>query len=413
MKFELEKYFESSTIHGFKYLSKKFHWIERFERLQFVDLLTDRGEFATKNLSISTEKIFKIIKEFQVYYNNKFYFYDWTNSTYVSESVMKQKLCITYNNPPHETVFNLNSIPDDFCYEYVKTNKTEKENSTNVIPKRAKYLSQKLLITSMHIGSFKGEISNSFKGQSIALHDSYELSSIFLQPFQYDFNVKIQIEPQFITIDESLYDADIFKCNCFHPDERQLKIFKVYTKNNCLVECLTESMIEKCGCVEFFMIRNFTTRICSASEKKCFDRAKREFENHLHHCNCLEPCTYIKYMCEFKKKTLDGLRNTTKIHPMTISQVMEIRATNRWSYLENSSIHGLSYFNNTKFFENLCFAMILDFQYKYSNSYTIGPDDAMTYRRLIPFPAITFIPSYFVDEELFLNITEINILNTK
>jgi hypothetical protein len=25
----MEKYFESSTIHGFKYLSKKFHWIER------------------------------------------------------------------------------------------------------------------------------------------------------------------------------------------------------------------------------------------------------------------------------------------------------------------------------------------------------------------------------------------------
>ncbi|KAG5667483.1 hypothetical protein PVAND_015463 [Polypedilum vanderplanki] len=29
MKFVIEKYFESSTIHGFKYLSKKFHWIER------------------------------------------------------------------------------------------------------------------------------------------------------------------------------------------------------------------------------------------------------------------------------------------------------------------------------------------------------------------------------------------------
>lgn len=34
MKFDFEKYFESSTIHGFKYLSKKFHWIERFVRLK-------------------------------------------------------------------------------------------------------------------------------------------------------------------------------------------------------------------------------------------------------------------------------------------------------------------------------------------------------------------------------------------
>ncbi|KAG5667482.1 hypothetical protein PVAND_015462 [Polypedilum vanderplanki] len=596
MKVEIEKYFESSTIHGFKYLSKKFHWIERIfwvlsllasititilliykliikiqnvpivisitdnamsiadidfpgvticysfkptfeynksheyfydhfankiknvdkrdkfqiyyvdilnafenneikfdkldmemlEHLQVVDLITDRGVFATKNLSISTENIFKIIKEFQRYYEKSIYFHDWTDFTYVSESVMKHKLCITYNIPPHETVFNLKSVSDDFCYEYAK----EKKNSTVIIPKRAESFSQKLLINSLYVGSNKGEISNSFEGQSISLHDPYEFPSIFLQPFQYNFNIRTTIQPQFITIDESLYNTDVSERNCFHPDERQLKIFKVYTKNNCLVECLTEFMIQKCDCVEFFMIRNFTTRICSASEKKCFDKAKREFENHLNYCNCLDPCTYVKYIGEFKRKELDEIifinkkaqqkiyvtilnyksmqiteikrklqfneidflsfvggllglfagfsalsfieilywmslkflilfrrQKTAIIHPMTVSQVMEIRVENRWKYLENSSIHGFSYLYSKKFFEmiiwsiftsialSLCFAIILNFQYEYSNSFTVGPDDAMTFRGLIPFPAVTLIPSYFVDEKLFYKYT--------
>jgi len=54
-------------------------------------------------------------------------------------------------------------------------------------------------------------------------------------------------------------------------------------------------MVNRCGCVEFFMIRNLTTRICSGCEKDCYDTAKKEFENQKLSCKCLQPCNFVKY----------------------------------------------------------------------------------------------------------------------
>lgn len=63
-------------------------------------------------------------------------------------------------------------------------------------------------------------------------------------------------------------------------------------------------MINSCGCVEFFMIRNSTTRICSASEKKCYGRAKVDFIEVEQKCSCLRPCNYVKYNIEIKAMNL-------------------------------------------------------------------------------------------------------------
>lgn len=62
---------------------------------------------------------------------------------------------------------------------------------------------------------------------------------------------------------------------------------------------MSELMIVRCGCVEHFMIRNKTTRICSASEKFCFDKVRDEYDRQLSSCGCLERCNYVKYNFEF------------------------------------------------------------------------------------------------------------------
>jgi hypothetical protein len=46
------------------------------------------------------------------------------------------------------------------------------------------------------------------------------------------------------------------------------------------------------------MIRNSTTRICSANEKNCTENAKNDFEVQQQTCGCLVPCNYIKYEFE-------------------------------------------------------------------------------------------------------------------
>ena len=83
--------------------------------------------------------------------------------------------------------------------------------------------------------------------------------------------------------------------NCYLENEKLLKFFKIYTKNNCENECMSAFMLSRCGCVEFFMIRNSSTRICSASERSCFKKVKEDFEKQKSSCECYEPCDFVKY----------------------------------------------------------------------------------------------------------------------
>lgn len=63
-------------------------------------------------------------------------------------------------------------------------------------------------------------------------------------------------------------------------------------------------MVSQCHCVEFFMIKNSTTRICSLNEKNCTEKAKNDFENQQQTCGCLQPCNYVKYQFESVEKVL-------------------------------------------------------------------------------------------------------------
>jgi len=54
-------------------------------------------------------------------------------------------------------------------------------------------------------------------------------------------------------------------------------------------------MLSRCDCVEFFMIRNSSTRICLANERNCFKKAEEDFEEQKGFCECYDPCDFVKY----------------------------------------------------------------------------------------------------------------------
>lgn len=58
---------------------------------------------------------------------------------------------------------------------------------------------------------------------------------------------------------------------------------------------MSDFMLSRCGCVEFFMIRNTSTRICRANERNCFKKAEDDFEVQVSSCECYEPCEHVKY----------------------------------------------------------------------------------------------------------------------
>jgi amiloride-sensitive sodium channel len=96
-----------------------------------------------------------------------------------------------------------------------------------------------------------------------------------------------------------------FSRNCYLPNERPLKFLKVYNKVNCEHECLAEMTLESCRCVQFFMVRDKTTRICGGREEYCYRNVEDSFDKIKSECKCYENCDNIKYEIKvvFTKKT--------------------------------------------------------------------------------------------------------------
>jgi amiloride-sensitive sodium channel len=64
------------------------------------------------------------------------------------------------------------------------------------------------------------------------------------------------IMPTMITTSDDIKHYPSERRECLFPSERQLKYFKVYTQQNCQIECKTNFTLEMCGCVDFYMPRN-------------------------------------------------------------------------------------------------------------------------------------------------------------
>lgn len=46
-----------------------------------------------------------------------------------------------------------------------------------------------------------------------------------------------------------------YRRQCYFPGERYLKYYKIYTANNCKLECLANVTYDMCKCVSFYMLR--------------------------------------------------------------------------------------------------------------------------------------------------------------
>lgn len=63
----------------------------------------------------------------------------------------------------------------------------------------------------------------------------------------------ITIEPRDYSSSNNLINYEPSDRLCFYQSERQLRYFKVYTRNNCVLECLTNVTIMNCGCAMIYM----------------------------------------------------------------------------------------------------------------------------------------------------------------
>jgi len=157
-------------------------------------------------------------------------------------------------------------------------------------------------------------------GSYYVLHSPFEWPSKFSFQFQSKASVALQLllMPQIPSIDDNLISSTPKERNCFiqaeDQSEKELKYFKLYTKNNCFVECLANQTLAECGCVQFYMLSKFQscaikdddatlerfflgesgTEICGINDMICYQRVEEKVNsNNL--CECYPACDELTY----------------------------------------------------------------------------------------------------------------------
>lgn len=132
--------------------------------------------------------------------------------------------------------------------------------------------------------------------------------------------VLIAVKPNMITTSAGIAEYHPHRRQCYLNDERQLKFFKIYSQNNCELECLTNFTMQKCGCVKFSMPRTADMPVCGEDKIHCYDHAEddlllKEFSEGLSNadfdyiseteCNCMPACISLVYNTEISQGNFD------------------------------------------------------------------------------------------------------------
>lgn len=122
------------------------------------------------------------------------------------------------------------------------------------------------------------ESSNYNKGFKLALHLPSEIPQFDRQHYRFPLekSATLSIRPSMI-VTEGLESYSLHHRKCYFGNERKLTLFKMYTRSNCLLECLALHMNSSCACIHFSMPRLHTDRICDLSKEKCTEEARKSF----------------------------------------------------------------------------------------------------------------------------------------
>lgn len=150
-------------------------------------------------------------------------------------------------------------MPESFFYE-AKNLFQVYENLADLQPWNISH-TQTALKMQFYTPSVRYQENNQFElfnGFRMIVHNADEFPSYsgYQVYHEKDHNEQVRIEPEIHLMDDDVKRMSIKKRECFLPNEKSLKYFKVYTKRNCEQECLSAMMAESCGCVPFYMISN-------------------------------------------------------------------------------------------------------------------------------------------------------------
>uniref|UniRef100_A0A182PN36 Pickpocket n=1 Tax=Anopheles epiroticus TaxID=199890 RepID=A0A182PN36_9DIPT len=165
-------------------------------------------------------------------------------------------------------------------------------------------------------------------GYQSQIHNPDEYPQISSQAIRVPMNqaLTMRIDPHMITTSDNVMSYEPAKRLCYYPHERYLRFFRIYTKSNCELECLSNFTLHMCGCVQFSMPRAADVHICGLGKKQCCDTAESILQEQglglvdnswkvlLQSCDCLPACIFLEYKTEMWQAHFDWRRLTDTVH---------------------------------------------------------------------------------------------------
>ncbi|KAJ8916854.1 hypothetical protein NQ315_005861 [Exocentrus adspersus] len=161
------------------------------------------------------------------------------------------------------------------------------------------------------------DCSSDESGYRVAIHLPSNIPEVTDSYFTVPLNQRVtgQIVPSLIKTSAGVKMFDPTKRDCYFQSERTLKFFKIYTQENCLIECKANFILELCNCVGFYMPRYKDTPVCILEDIKCMELAEANFTifyinsqmtdqpevKSEVNCDCLPTCTDLTYSLEISQ----------------------------------------------------------------------------------------------------------------
>ena len=154
--------------------------------------------------------------------------------------------------------------------------------------------------------------STSSSGFKVLLHSPIETPKIANYGFFVGtgMETKVVISPKISEASDLIRKVPIQQRQCIFANEANLSYYKIYSKNNCEMECSSKTTEEACGCTLYYMPRKFTngSKICNRKKANCYEKVLYNIASSMveeYSCNyCLPACFEINYGREISSSKL-------------------------------------------------------------------------------------------------------------
>ncbi|XP_039296213.1 pickpocket protein 28 isoform X2 [Nilaparvata lugens] len=236
--------------------------------------------------------------------------------------------CFTSNSLSHSDIYHKDGLNSKYLKLLPNASEWDLENGykdnyafKDYHPRRAigPGLEFSLIINMVQGESdFDQMCSGDSRGFKVTLHNPAEIATVSRQFYNVPINkeVFLAVKPNMMTTSSNLRSYSPERRQCYFAHERELAFFKVYTKKNCELECLTNHTLKECGCVAFYMPSAKDTPICGPKKYYCLQRSYRKMITESlatmnkevgvdSSCNCLQSCTSLEYDAETSQGPID------------------------------------------------------------------------------------------------------------